>query len=279
MTLGDLLNNLAAKNGLQNDPKFVELLSAASISTTTVDDDFARRLDSALMSLDGAKNNKDLLSHFKAITLNPFDNKMAILGAKYGIDFGDEKSSYKKLELLEAALEKQIADAKKDGGNGNETIKSLQNQLAELQKRLTDSTTAKDAEIAQLKADFVKKELDYLISFELKGKKYANKDLGDVNYQVARAILENALAEKGGVLINDNGTIRVKQKENNTLDLLDEGNKPIQFAEFLDSQLAAKKMLEITKPAQKPYVVPGGGSQTADTSAIDAAFDAAIAGN
>ena len=61
MNLGDFLNTLAAKTGMQKDPGLVDLLSNSELANQHVSDDFANAMDTALMSLEGAKNNRDLL--------------------------------------------------------------------------------------------------------------------------------------------------------------------------------------------------------------------------
>lgn len=70
MTLGDLLNTLAAKIGLQNEPALIDLLSSADLAKHEVSDDLAQRFDTGLMSLDGAKNNRDVLASLKAFYLS-----------------------------------------------------------------------------------------------------------------------------------------------------------------------------------------------------------------
>lgn len=282
MKFGDFLNTLASKLGAQNDPALVSLLSNSSIANFEVADDLANKMDTGLLSLEGAKNNRDVLNHFKPIILKAADDKFAILATKYGLesDFANEKSTYNKIDLLEAKLAAKIAEAEakaaQAGGNKSEEVTKLNQQLAALQKQLTDTTAAKDKEIATLKADGIKQQLDMMIGYELSGKQYANKDLGDTNITIARALLDKALQEQKITLVNENGVVRMKQKENPTLDVLDSGNKPMLFSEFTNKLLADKRMLAVSGGGgghqQKP------GAFTPPESKIDTSnFNAAVA--
>lgn len=277
MKLGDLLNSLATKVGAQNDQALVSLLSASEIATRDIDDRLAALIDSRLMSLDGAKNNRDVLNHFKPIVLKAIDDKFAILAEKYGIadSVGNEKSTYAKIDLLEAEIEKRIAEltkkASESGGDKEQEVKNLTAQIQGLQKNLQDLTAAKDGEIAKLKAEAATQQLDMLVNFDLSGKRYANKDLGDTNVTIARALLDKALAENKAVLVNENGQIRIKQADNVNLDVLDASNNPLKFADFTNKILAEKHMLEVSggnNPQNKPQDPP---AQPQSNSFADAA--------
>lgn len=263
MKLGDLLNSLATKVGAQNEQTLITLLSSSDIANREVDDTLAGMLDSRLMSLDGAKNNRDVLNHFKPIVLKALDDKFAILAEKYGISdtIGGEKSTYAKIDLIEAEMAKRISELqKKVDGAGNskeEEVKNLTTQLQGLQKQLQELTAAKDGEIAKLKAEAANQQLDMLVNFELGGKKYANKDLGDTNVTIARALLDKALLEKKAVLVNDNGQVRIKQADNVSLDVLDASNNPLKFTDFTNKLLADKHLLDVSgggQPQDKPQV-------------------------
>ena len=79
MTLGDLLNRLAAKIGVQNEPALIDLLSSHELAQHDVADELAQRFDTGLMSLDGAKNNREVLNHLKPIILKAAEDKFAVL--------------------------------------------------------------------------------------------------------------------------------------------------------------------------------------------------------
>lgn len=291
MKLGDLLNNLAAKIGAQNEQALVDLLSSSDLSNYEVSDDLASRLDTGLMSLEGAKNNREVLNHLKPIILKSADDKFAILAEKYGFgtEMQAEQSTYKKIDLLEAKLAAKIEELNgkvaSAGGAKGEEVTKLTNQIAELQKQLQNISAAKDNEIAELKKSTAKQQLDMLVNFELNGKRYANQELGDTNVTIARALIDKALQEQKAIVVNENGALKLKQSDNPSLDYIDSGYKPISFSDFANRVLADKHLLEVSggepggggfTPQQHQPVTLPSGKQT-DTSRIDAAAAAALA--
>lgn len=292
MNLGDFLNNMAAKAGMQDDPGLVDLLSNSELASAQVSDEFANALDTGLMSLDGAKNNKEVLNHFKPIILKAADDRFAILAEKYGIvnEIKGEQSTYKKIDILESRIAAKIAELEnKAAGTGmSEETAKLIKQIEGLQKQLQDVTSAKETEIAAIRKETEKQQLDMLINFELNGKRYANQDLGDTNVTIGRALVEKALKEQGAVLVNENGVLKLKQAENPQLDYVDSGYKTMTFSDFTNRVLAEKHLLEVSAPEDNL----GGGKHNfpptsktvtlrngkeVNTSAFDAAIAASMA--
>lgn len=284
MTLGELLNKLAGKAGLQNNPGLVSLLSDSNLANTEVGADFANGIDTALMSLAGAKNNPDVQKHFRAETLNTIDAQLSPFAKKYGFDteFEEEKSTFKRIDLLESKLAALIAaaEAKAGKGEGGAEVEKLKKDLLAMQNQLTTITAAKDKELAELRESHAKSVLDMLIGTELKGKHYANEELGDTNVTIARTLLDEALKSKGAILVNEDGKIAIKRADNTTLSLLDASNNPVQFSDFTNQLLADKKLLAVTDEPKKPSipttvtVQPGGGQNTAK---FDSAFAQSMA--
>ena len=254
MKLGDLLNRLAAKQGLQNNQALIDLLSNADFANREVADDFANSLDSGLMSLDGAKNNPALLNHFKPILLKAADDKFAILAEKYGIsdEISQEKSTYKKFDILEQKFENKLAELKAKGGKGEDTER-LTSQIADLQKQLATLNESKTNELKALAEKHQAEQMGMLVDFELAGKNFANKQLDrQINVLTAKTLLNAKLQESKAIIVNENGALKLKQAENPTMDFVDSGYKPVSFADFTDKVLADAKLLEVSGGGQKP---------------------------
>lgn len=294
MNLGDFLNTLAAKSGMQNDPALVDLLSNSELANQHVSDDFANALDSSLMSLEGAKNNRDLLNHYKPIILKAADEKFAILAEKYGIvnEMQGEQSTYKKIDILENRLAAKMAELESEAGKGaqGEETAKLVKQIENLQKQIIEVQTAKETELAQLREQHTKQQLDMLVNIELNGKRYANQDLGDTNITIGRALVEKALKEQNAVLVNEGGVLKLKQADNPQLDYVDSGFKPVTFGDFTNRVLAEKHLLEVSAPEDTnrgdewrstftptPKTVTLRTGKQTDTGNIDAAASASIA--
>lgn len=290
MNLGDLLNTMAAKIGAQQDQDFIDLLSSSEIATREVSDELAQRFNSGLMSLEGAKNNTEVLNHFKPIILKAADDKFAILASKYGLEAENagEKSTYKKIDLFESKLAAKIADLENqiaNGGGKNGDVDKLTKQIAALQTQMAEQLAAKDKELADYKANAVKQQTDFLINLELNGKKYANADLGDTNIEIARALINKALAEKKALIVNENGVIKLKQSENPQLDYVDAGFKTVTFSDFTNSVLAEKHLLEVSDGGDngdddfrfRHTIINNPDKGDVDTSRVDAAAAASMA--
>ena len=294
MNLGDFLNTLAAKSGMQNDPALVDLLSNSELANHQISDEFANALDTSLMSLEGAKNNRDLLNHYKPIILKAADEKFAILAEKYGIvnEMQGEQSTYKKIDILENRLAAKMAELESKAGKGaqSEETARLVKQIENLQKQIIEVQTAKDTELAQLRDQHTKQQLDMLVNIELNGKRYANQDLGDTNITIGRALVEKALKEQNAVLVNEGGVLKLKQADNPQLDYVDSGFKPVTFGDFTNRVLAEKHLLEVSAsedtqmgdewrstftPTPKTVTLRNG--KQADTGNIDASAAASIA--
>lgn len=294
MNLGDFLNTLAAKSGMQNDPALVDLISNSELANHQISDEFANALDTSLMSLEGAKNNRDLLNHYKPIILKAADDKFAILAEKYGIvnEMQGEQSTYKKIDILENRIAAKIAELENKVGKGaqSEETARLVKQIENLQKQIIEVQTAKDTELAQLRDQHTKQQLDMLVNIELNGKRYANQDLGDTNITIGRALVEKALKEQNAVLVNEGGVLKLKQADNPQLDYVDSGFKPVTFGDFTNRVLAEKHLLEVSSsedtqrgdewrstftPTPKTVTLRNG--KQADTGNIDASAAASIA--
>lgn len=259
MKFGDFLNTMAAKLGLQNDPQLVSLLSNASVANSEIGDEFAGRMNTGLMSLDGAKSSTEVKKHFDAMALNAVDAKLLPLAQAYGAtaDFDTEKSTYKRIDILAGKIQAKIAEIEANAAKGEVTkdseVKRLNGELQTLQSKLTAMTAEKDREIDGLKKSHERAMLGSLIDFALTGKPYANDKVdAKTNVMIARALIDGKLAEKGAVIVNDNGVLKVRNANAPELDLLDEGNKPVTFAGFTDKILADANLLKVSKTATPP---------------------------
>lgn len=267
MKFGEFLNTMAAKLGLQNDTQLVSLLSNAQLANMEIGDDFAGKMNAGLMSLDGAKSNTEVKKHFDALALNGIDARLTPLAQTYGVQaqFDGEKSTYKRIDILAEAIKAKIAEVEEKAANGDVTkdseVKRLNGELQKLQNQLTTLTADKDREISGLKSAHEKAMLGSLIDFALTGKPYANDKVdAKTNVTIARALLDGKLAEKGAIIVNENGVLKLKNANAPELDLLDEGNKPVTFAGFTDKVLADANLLKVSKPAAQqqrtPFQIP-----------------------
>ncbi len=260
MLIGEFLNTMAAKLGAQQNPHLVSLLANDQLTQAEIHDDLANLLNTGLMSLDGAKNNSDVQNHFKPIILKGVDERLDAIAKQFGFEteLAAEKSTYKRAEIIASKMQSLIDAEKNKNGQPSEKENQLNQQLQQLQSQLQTAIAAKDGEIAQLKQAHESQLLSMLIDAELGDKPYANDAIPrNVNVMTARNLVDAMLKEKGVIAINDNGTLRLKQAANPTLDYMDEGFKPVSFSSFADKVLADSKMLRVStagkqQPTQQP---------------------------
>ena len=272
---------MAAKLALQHDQNLISVLSNAAIANMEIGDEFANKMNTGLMSLDGAKSSVEVKKHFDALALKAIDDKLNPLAQLYGAqsEFEAEKSTYKRVDILAGKFAAALEAAK--AAQGDETkdaeVKRLAGELQKMQSQVTSVTAEKDGEIARLKAEHEKAMLNALIDFSLSGKPYANKSLdAKTNVTIARAIMTEELAKRGGVIVNENGMLKLKQSATPELDLLDEGNKPLSFGDFTDKLLAEKSLLEVSKPAtqqQRVQIITTPKTGEMDMSAFNQAME------
>ena len=278
MKLGDFLNTMAQKSKIELDFGTLSNKKLDELNMIEIDDTVAGQFDSTLMSLDGAKNNPEVLNHFKPIILKAVDNKYAILAEKYGLgdDFTNEKNTYKKADLLEAKIDAKLAELEAQKGKGGNAEKEqlLAKQLGELQTQLSTLTENSKKEVETVRGQYENEITEMHVKNLLAGKKFATKDLPlEVNTQMARLLIDKQLKEKGAMLVRKDGELKLVQAALPDMDFYMD-NKPVSFSDFTNKILADNKLLEVSQPAQQTQQT----QQTVQTGNINTAkFEAQMA--
>lgn len=275
MKTGDLLNTLAGKIGLQNDPNLIALLSNAEFAQAEVNDELANRMTGSLLSIEGAKNNADVMNHYKPILLKAMDDRFAIIAEELGIadQIAAEKSTYKQADIIRNAYAQKIADLEaknKAKTTGTEETAKLTQQIADLQAQIGDMKTKSAKELADATAKHQSEILDMLISANLSSQNYANENVDkDINILTAKSLLQSKLAASKAILVNEGGVAKLKQADNPTLDWLDGDMKAVSFADYTNKMLADAKMLKVSAPQAQtntpqnaPVISPAGATQS-----------------
>lgn len=277
MKLGDFLNTLAQKSKIELDFGTLSNKKLDELNLIEIDDTVAGQFDSTLMSLDGAKNNPEVLNHYKPIILKAVDNKYAILAEKYGLgeDFTNEKNTYKKADLLEQKIDAKLAELEAQKGKGGNAEKEalLAKQLGELQTQLSTLTENSKKEVETVRGQYENEITEMHVKNLLAGKKFATKDLPiEVNTQMARLLIDKQLKEKGAMLIRKDGELKLVQSALPDMDFYMD-NKPVSFSDFTNKILADNKLLEVSQPTTTPAT-----PQTVQTGNLNTAkFEAQMA--
>ena len=258
--LGELLNDLAIQSGIDvNNEGLKALLSNATISAYDIPDAIASSIQSNLLTVDSAKNNPIIKSHFFALALNGVDSE--INGLMNELQFSDEvkaeilaeKSSTKRSSLLtKKAIEIEAAK----GNAGNVDVEKFNAKISELNNQLV----AKDAERLSYGEEITSKHRnetkDLLMKNQLSNYNYAMNTIPkEVNIATALAMINQEANTKG---------IKVALNDNNQLDLMTadgtkyfENNKEVNVQSFIDGVLGQHKLI-VAKPSNEtpPANVP-----------------------
>jgi hypothetical protein len=281
MKLGDFLNNLARKCNKENDPALVAILSNSELANRDVADEFANAIDRELMSLDGAKNNPLVRTHFASQALNGVDTELLNLATELELgddvvnQFKTEKNTYNKLRSLKDTI-KSIKDKKIDETDPKKKAEYEQ-QIQELNAKIATVMDDNKVKIESMNKAHQQEITDYMIKVNLMGKSFANKELPqDVQFTVANTILHNELSKKGAVLVRDGEVLKLKQKDNLDLDYL-ENHKPVTFDDFTNKVLADNKLLAVSGGAIPPNTPPIPTTISAGGKTNTVKFDSAMA--
>lgn len=284
MKLGEFLNNQATKLGLQNDPALIAILSNSELANKDIPDSFANTLDQGLMSLDSAKNNFGLKNHFSATILNAVDARLLDsldLDEETLAAVQAEKNSYNKIDIIKGALKGQIENLKTGDPNDKTKKAEIEKQIKELNDQLASTKQTHEQSVKEMQSKHENEIKDFIFMNYLTGKSYANKDWTvEDNTAFAKTLIENALKEKGAVLVKSEKGLVLKQANSPDLDYYQD-NKSISFSDFADQVLASKKMLAVNNSGTPPNTqtppvqVTAGGSQQ-NTQKFDSAMDQAM---
>ena len=266
MKLGDFLKTLAGKLNLQNDQALVNLLARPELADQEIDDSLANPLNNGLMSLDGAKNNTLVKTHFTSQALNGVDTELmsAVTELELGDDviaqFQGEKNTFNKLRIFK----EQVKAIKSKKVDTNDTAKKAEyeRQIGELNTKMATLIGDSKKGLSDMTATHSKEIVDFMIQFSLQDKPYANKDMAPkVNMMIARSLLDEALASSGAVLVRDGNSLKLKQASSPDLDFYDKDHKAISYDDFATKILADNKLLQVSTPTDKTVPLPGFGQR------------------
>jgi hypothetical protein len=283
MDFGQLVNNLASAAGIPaSDPSLISFLSNAELATAKVDDGFASKLQSGLLSIEAAKNHPELKSHYTALALNALDSQINELQDEFQIpedikaELKLEKSSYKRAgQLVRKVKELEAKKVGADAGDKNklaQQIDALNSELATIKGQYSNE---KNALIESHKKDRIDWELNALYnSYD-----YATQMSKEANTKLAQALVNDEMSKRGLRIENVENNLRLATKEGTDFY---ENNQKISIKDFIDKTLATHKVLIIgddkdAKPKPPTYTPPGQNTPVVNKALAE--FDKRVAEN
>lgn len=242
--LSESLKSLATLSGIkEDDAKLVTLLE--STKNIEVDDALAATLGSSLLTMDAAKNNATLKSHFTGQSLSTADAKILEDATKHGLSEDDinelkgVKSTYDRIQKLTEIVARTIES--KSGNNKTVTEKALQKlelEKAELIKQAGLKETEYNNNLAGFKSNFMLDNILASKNWILPEKLNATEKT-----KMAKSILASKFDELGVVLTLDNDKLIPKTKENT---IYYKNNQPISTENLVDQILIENGLVKVS---------------------------------
>ena len=224
-------------------------------------------LDSTFLTTERALSHKDVTSKLKVQTLNPIDteikNMLKYLPADVVLEIEREPNTYKKAELITAAIPQAIQKASK-APNDEEAKKKLlesQNVIQELTGKFEKLNSERETERNTLKSDYDKQIKNFKLESELE--KRANsytlaEGYSETKNTITKALLSEIKAKNKLDLIEKDGEFDIS--------ILDEHGSP-RFENNGNTPVTIKSLLDATfKPFLKLNNAEGGEKKQTQTT-------------
>lgn len=266
MTIGELINNLAVKAGIQSDDaKLKSLLASPELATVTIDEALVTSIENGLLSVEAAKNNHpDIKKKYFADAYDGMDKQLLALVANDTFDQADldeikaEKSTSKKAELIVSKL--KAAKAQQKGADKEEINRQLTaaHEAARLAK----------AEVETVKNSYEGKIKDIQLKAAVKAVFGNYKTIYDelpagVRTATMEAIINQGLQDKNAELKTDEqGNLQLVSKDGSS-NVFGANHVQLTPSSFLDQTFAP--ILKVSGPPKPAEPRPQSKVQTAVT--------------
>lgn len=249
--LATLFHQLAVKAGVSVENKDLKhIVTSNTLAEIEIPEDIQQAIDSQLISMDAAKNNQALKSHYFAQALNGVDAETNRIMDEYGFDddvkmeLVAEKSSMKRVKLLadkiKALEEKKAGATKKDQPDLTAKIHELQREKAEVIK-------AMEQKLQDIQTQHVNEITNMQIRNILASKNYATSHLpAEVNLTTADILLQKELSAAGAKIIRDNGALKLVNASDSNMEYYDKNSTRPTVEQFIDGVLAQNKLLAVS---------------------------------
>lgn len=284
MKLTDLFRDLAIKSGItdfDSNPAYKDFLSL----TTEIPDNVATAMQTNLMTLESAKANGTLKSHFFAQAFNGVDTELErligddIFDDNFRTEIKGEKSSTQRMvkawtkqkETLVSKYEKELADLKKAGKGGGDEAEALKIQINQLNNQIASVRAEYDTKINTLKSEHEGELTNLQLEQMLSGFRYAFPAEMPMPARIAavKAVLLPEINSKGLKIVRKDGNLALLKSDGT--DPYNETNQLITLKDLVSKTMADNKLLEVTPPGgggqhnpPNPPPPPGGAGKLSD---------------
>lgn len=257
MKVSEVIHALSERIGYTGDLK--ELVTNPALQVE-VPADFTSGINTSLLTVSEAKINGEIKKHFTGGALRSIDVTIEEMMDEYQLPddvkgtIKSDPSSYSKLKLFTKALaEKKDQDASAASGDK----KKLVDQINDMNSQISSLKTQMTNELQATENKWLNKFIDTSIASHFEKYDYAMENTpASVQAKIARQLMDEYLAEKGGKVKYNDGKIALVSATDDALPFTID-NKPVEFNAFADSIVSEHKLIKV-KGA--PVIPPAGGN-------------------
>jgi len=203
------------RQGKINNEDFNKVLE--TFPDVEIPDVFVNLFEETFLTRERAAADPVIHKKIKGETLNGVDANLAKIALILDVADQDaiskEENTFKKIELLQAAIPKLVEKAGANNPNTDEKVKQLEKERNELVGKITEIKTESDKKLAELSKSFEAKEKDMKIDWTL-DKQFGNFVFADEYQGLKEAIIKNAksdIKDKNFLTLDENGQIVVNE--------------------------------------------------------------------
>jgi hypothetical protein len=259
MTLREFLNNQGKRAGLNDDSDFAMLLSASALGELEIPESVAQKFESNLLTMDIAKNNLDLKTHFIRNYMMGYDEELVSL-AKNSPLSGDAieeiKATKNSGDKVKLAF-KHLNDLVEKSGKSTNKAQSEEYvaKIAEAQAKYDEAVRKAQSDVAAVESKYVGRMQDLWEKAQLAGIAWNENIPESARVPAYKAVINDKLNALGGKVVfdPDANQARIVNAKDESLPLVVSGK------EFGYSDLQAL-VLQENKLLKESGI--GGGSQS-----------------
>lgn len=280
-TVVDLIKEMAVKAGVDVNTDEVKAVLDNAALKVEIPDTLFTSIDSTLLSLDAAKNHKEIKGVYMSQILDGLDKEIVRFKDENAIpeeDFENiknERTTFKKIGLLIGKIKE--LESKKAGSNNKEDKGAYQKQIDELTKALTE----KDEAVKKAEQGFKTQLSDYKKNQSLKSlisnyKTIFDEVDPDVKSSSIITLINKHLQDNNAELVLDETDNLVLQNTDKTT-YLGANHQKITPQALVETLLAQKKILKNTEAAPAATTQQGQSTQVqADRKQSSQAFKSLV---
>lgn len=259
--LSEFINDLLTLSGIESDNEHLKLfLADEKLQEFEIHEDLTKKVNNSLMTLESAKNNKDINDSFMGKFYGSIDVSTKRALKELGLpenkitELDKVTDTPKKIELAFKEISDHIKAQVPETGDGDEELKKKNKELAEqvntLTTKINEHPGILEAREKELNSEFETKEISYKLGSMVSPYKYAEAyPIDFITFQV-----NNKLNESEFVINKD---MKLMQKSNSDL-VAQKDNKEFTLTNFIEETISPYllKSNGSTDPPEPHKVVP-----------------------